>query len=308
MPWFVIDDSAHSHPKIVAATNAALGLWVRAGAYAAQHLTDGIVPGVIAKMYGSKPQIAKLLAAGLWHEAGHTCPHPKCLQPQPGDYAIHDYLVYNPTRADVREKRDKAAEKKRQQRAARDQNPNRDGIDGDPHANREGFDDDSPTNHAPKNHDSAGHDDASPGDSEGTRAGAFPSPPLPSHEGGEESESSAGSRGRGRETALSLIAADWQPSEDDVRGAQLSRSDAGREQLTPQQLAAVTRKFVRRMTEDGVRAGGFGGRWQQWVERERTEPTLGGNVVHLPGAMTKGQQQRAGLDRLRQQMNGGSGA
>ncbi|MCX4615736.1 hypothetical protein [Streptomyces mirabilis] len=308
MPWFVVDDNADSHPKFVAAGNAAIGLWARTGAYAARHLTDGMVPGDIAKMYGSKPQIAKLLTAGLWHEHGHSCTHPKCLQPAAGDFAIHDYLVYNPRRADVLAKRERAAEKKRKQRAAHDPHAIRDGFDDESHENRDGFDDDSSTNRTQGNDESAGHGDASPGDSGGTRARAFPSPPLPSYKGGADSESSAGSSGRGRE-ALSLIPADWQPSDNDVQAAQLARSDAGREQLTRQQLDVVTRKFVRRMADDGVRAAGFGGRWQQWAENERTEqPSVGGNVVHLPGAMTKSQQQRAGLDRLRQQMNGGHSA
>lgn len=60
------------------------------------------------------------------------------------------------------------------------------------------------------------------------------------------------------------------------------------------------------MTDDSVQAAGFGGRWQQWAENERTESAAapGGNVVRLPGAMTKSQQQRAGLGRLRGRMNG----
>ncbi|WP_405911335.1 hypothetical protein OG529_04225 [Streptomyces longwoodensis] len=278
MPWFVVDDNAHSHPKMIAAGNAALGLWLRAGAYAAQHLTDGIVPGVIAKMYGSKPQIAKLLAAGLWHEHGHTCPHPKCRQPQPGDYYIHDYLApYNPSRAEVVRKRERAAEKKRRQRGVQDPLPDRGGFDDDPRENRGGYDDDPPTNHAPDDEESAGHGAASSGDSRGTHAPANPSPPLPSHQGGAESAPPAGSR-RGREP-LSLIPADWQPSDDDVAAAQLARSDTGREQLTPQQLAAVTRKFVQRMLDDQVRAAAWGGRWQQWAENERPAAPAGADVI-----------------------------
>lgn len=31
MPWFVVDDSAHSHPKFIKAGNAAVGLWMRCG-------------------------------------------------------------------------------------------------------------------------------------------------------------------------------------------------------------------------------------------------------------------------------------
>ena len=91
MPWFRIDDKAHSHPKLIKAGNAAIGLWLRCGAYAAQHLTDGIVPGVVAELYGTKPQAAKLVKAGLWHEHGHSCPH-SCPNPGPGDYVFHDFL------------------------------------------------------------------------------------------------------------------------------------------------------------------------------------------------------------------------
>ncbi|MET9729265.1 hypothetical protein ABZZ79_00940 [Streptomyces sp. NPDC006458] len=306
MAWLAVSDNAHSHPKMIAAGNAALGLWLRCGAYAAQHLTDGIVPGAIAKMYGSKPQIARLLAAGLWHEHGHKCPHPKCVQPQPGDFYIHDYLApYNPSRAEVEQKRDRAAEKKRKQRAAQDAQGNRGGYDDDPHRNREGFDEESPANPSRNSDGAAGHGGTSPGDGSGTRARGNPSPPRPSHEGGAGRESG----GRGR-AALSPIPADWQPSDDDVQAAQLARADAGREQLTAQQIATVTRKFVRRMTDDQVTAAAWGGRWQQWAENERPEPAAGpgGVVVHLPGAMTKGQQQRAGLDRLRERMNGGHSA
>jgi hypothetical protein len=91
MPWFRIDDKAHSHPKLIKAGNAALGLWLRCGAYAAQHLTDGIVPGVVAELYGSKPQAAKLVKVGLWHEHGHNCAS-ACPNPAPGDYVFHDFL------------------------------------------------------------------------------------------------------------------------------------------------------------------------------------------------------------------------
>ncbi|MFE5912052.1 mucin-2 [Streptomyces wedmorensis] len=115
MTWFKVDDTAHSHPKLIKATNAAVGLWLRCGAYAAQHLTEGTVPGVVAQLYGTAPQARKLVAAGLWHEHGHSCPHPKCKQPPAGDYYIHDFLIYNPTRAKVEHEREAAAD--RQQRA-----------------------------------------------------------------------------------------------------------------------------------------------------------------------------------------------
>ncbi|GAA3032642.1 hypothetical protein GCM10020000_07100 [Streptomyces olivoverticillatus] len=75
MPWFKIDDSAHSHPKFVRAGNAALGLWMRCGAYSAQHLLEGWVPKEIVKPFnGTAAQVRKLIEAGLWHAAGHDCP------------------------------------------------------------------------------------------------------------------------------------------------------------------------------------------------------------------------------------------
>jgi hypothetical protein len=127
MPWFRIDDKAHSHPKLIKAGNAALGLWLRCGAYAAQHLTDGIVPGVVAELYGTKPQAAKLVKAGLWHEHGHDCPS-DCPNPVPGDYVFHDFLDdgRNTSRA-----RHEAERKKARDRQAK----HREGARGDENAN-----------------------------------------------------------------------------------------------------------------------------------------------------------------------------
>jgi hypothetical protein len=117
MPWFRIDDKAHSHPKLIKAGNAALGLWLRCGAYAAQHLTDGIVPGVVAELYGTKPQATKLVKAGLWHEHGHSCRH-GCPDPAPGDYVFHDFLDdgRNTSRARHEAERKKARERQAKHR------------------------------------------------------------------------------------------------------------------------------------------------------------------------------------------------
>ncbi|MFD5873741.1 mucin-2 [Streptomyces sp. NPDC060322] len=113
MTWFKVDDTAHTNPKLLKAGNAALGLWVRAGAYAAQHLTEGVIPGVVAQLYGTAPQCRKLVASGLWHAHGHSCD--RCQQPPAGDYVMHDFLTYNPTRARVED--DRAAAAERQKRA-----------------------------------------------------------------------------------------------------------------------------------------------------------------------------------------------
>jgi len=119
MPWFKIDDASHSHPKFMAAGNAALGLWLRCGAYSAQHLTEGIVPGAIATLYGTEPQARKLVKVGLWHPAGHDCP--RCPQPNPGDFVVHDFFEggRNVTRTQHEANKKGAAERAAKSRASR---------------------------------------------------------------------------------------------------------------------------------------------------------------------------------------------
>lgn len=111
MTWFKVDDSFDFHPKAVAAGNAALGLWVRAGAYASRQLTEGFVPTGMLAALGAKPKDAgALVKAGLWVSVE-------------GGYRFHQWEQANPTKAAVladrqaaaarqRRAREKAAEKK----------------------------------------------------------------------------------------------------------------------------------------------------------------------------------------------------
>src|SRR5437763_2842378 len=89
MSWFKVDDGLAFHAKVVQAGNPAIGLWVRAGSWSAQQLTNGFIPEQIALTLGTKSQVAALLAAGLWVLSD-------------GGYQIHDYLSYNPTADEVR--------------------------------------------------------------------------------------------------------------------------------------------------------------------------------------------------------------
>ncbi|MGW9041224.1 mucin-2 [Streptomyces lydicus] len=143
MSWFKVDDTAHAHPKVLRAGNAALGLWVRAGAYAAQHLTEGVIPAVVAQLYGTAPQARKLVTAGLWHAHGHNCP--ACPQPPAGDYVMHDYLTYNPTRATVEDDRAAAAARQRRAREKAAEQRNQERNPADSSANRPRIDDESTT-------------------------------------------------------------------------------------------------------------------------------------------------------------------
>ena len=192
MPWFKIDDSAHSHPKMIRAGNAALGLWLRCGAYSAQHLLEGIVPGGIAKIYGTAPQAAKLVKVGLWHAAGHDCP--RCPQPADGDYVVHDFFEggRNSTRAQVEASRKRATERQARSRAkaaeeksADDSSSIRERFEDESSANRERFEDESSANRErfdPHFSDSAaGQDGSSHRDAMDsvTPPQAKPSPPSP---------------------------------------------------------------------------------------------------------------------------------
>lgn len=103
MPWFRLDDSFHSHPKVIAAGNEAVGLYVRCGTYAAEHLTDGFVAKQIVLLYGSEALAARLVEARLWHRTR-------------GGWNIHDYLDYNPSREAVEKERKAAADRQRRRR------------------------------------------------------------------------------------------------------------------------------------------------------------------------------------------------
>lgn len=97
MPWFKVDDSFATHPKVVRAGNAAIGLWVRAGTWAAAQLTDGHIPNDMIPVLGGKPaDVHKLTSLGLWDRTDDG-------------YQFHDWSDYQPTSADVKRARDAQA-------------------------------------------------------------------------------------------------------------------------------------------------------------------------------------------------------
>lgn len=102
--WFRVDDGLAFHHKAIKAGNAALGLWVRAGAWSSQHLTDGFVPAAVALQIGTEPQVRKLLDAGLW-------------LPEEGGYQFHDWLQCNRAGAQVRAERKQRAASQQARRA-----------------------------------------------------------------------------------------------------------------------------------------------------------------------------------------------
>src|SRR5215472_9811726 len=88
MPWFPVDDGFHSHPKVLATSLSARGLWVTAGSWCSQsdHRTDGVVPHHVLASLGGTPELAaELCAAGLWRRTRKG-------------YVFHDWFYWGPKR------------------------------------------------------------------------------------------------------------------------------------------------------------------------------------------------------------------
>lgn len=100
MTWFKVDDNLAFHRKTVKAGNAAMGLWVRAGAWAAQQLSDGFIPEEIAELLGTRQQAAKLVSAELWLEVS-------------GGFSFHKWGERQPKREEIEKERAAGAERKR---------------------------------------------------------------------------------------------------------------------------------------------------------------------------------------------------
>jgi hypothetical protein len=96
--WFKVDDNLAFHRKVVAAGNAAMGMWVRAGAWCSQMLTDGFIPDHMIAIIGSPAQRDKLIKVGLWIAVDGGC-------------RFHEWNEKGrqPTSQSVREEREKAA-------------------------------------------------------------------------------------------------------------------------------------------------------------------------------------------------------
>lgn len=88
MAWFKVDDQAAFNPKVMRAGNAAFGAWVRMGAYCNAQRTDGFVPQDTAVLIASKKDIDAAITAGMLYAVE-------------GGYQIHDYLKYQPSKADI---------------------------------------------------------------------------------------------------------------------------------------------------------------------------------------------------------------
>lgn len=106
MPWFKVDDKFGTHPKVLAAGNAATGLWVRAGCWSMLNLTDGHIPCGALKILGSRAEADRLVKVGLWAKDSDG-------------YRFHDWSAWQPSSGDVEAERDRWRENQRRSRQRR---------------------------------------------------------------------------------------------------------------------------------------------------------------------------------------------
>jgi hypothetical protein len=99
MTWVQIDDGMADHPKIMSLSHGAFRLQIEGLCFANRNLTDGHVPRLAAHRHG-KRYAAELVAAGVWDAVD-------------GGYMIHDYAEYQPSKAEVLERRAETAERVR---------------------------------------------------------------------------------------------------------------------------------------------------------------------------------------------------
>ncbi|MFW8622498.1 hypothetical protein ACOI1A_00835 [Corynebacterium glutamicum] len=111
MAWFKVDDGFWSHPKVLLLSDSAVALWVKAGTYSCQHLTDGEIPRQLLRFLGTESAADELVESGLWNATDQG-------------FRFHDWDDYQETSDAVKQRRDQARERQRKRRAERDKPKN----------------------------------------------------------------------------------------------------------------------------------------------------------------------------------------
>ena len=115
MTWFKVDDSFWSHPKVLELSDAAIAMWVKAGSYSAQYLTNGTLTlltlhSICAQNRNYKRAVNELVKSGLWEFVSDTEIH------------FHDWESFQPSRAEILERREETAARVREWRAKKRDN------------------------------------------------------------------------------------------------------------------------------------------------------------------------------------------
>jgi len=106
--WGRLDDHFHDDPKTIRVGLAANGLFARAVSYCADHETDGVIPvdWVTAQLVGETKTAGQRILAVMFEAV--IFEH----QENGGGYLVHDYLDYNPSRAQIASKRARDSQRK----------------------------------------------------------------------------------------------------------------------------------------------------------------------------------------------------
>lgn len=108
MTWFKVDDSFWANPKVLRISAEAIALWVKAGAWSCQNLTDGHIDKSFIPIFRQPDTAAdELEDAGLWEDHGDT-------------WYFHDWDQYQETSEAVKKRREQSRERQRKARAARE--------------------------------------------------------------------------------------------------------------------------------------------------------------------------------------------
>lgn len=90
MTWVKLDDALPEHQKLVDLSDRAFRVHITALCYCNRLLTDGHIKRGALRIVGASPRhVTELVAAGLWDANGA------------GGWIVHDYLDYQPSKADV---------------------------------------------------------------------------------------------------------------------------------------------------------------------------------------------------------------
>lgn len=109
MGWSKLDDAVFGHHKFLAAGPDGVTMWMMALAYANRYSTDGFIPDVtVPALYPLRhpAKVAQqLVTVGLFERVE-------------GGFVVHDYLDYNPSAIEVKERREAERLRKQAQRSA----------------------------------------------------------------------------------------------------------------------------------------------------------------------------------------------
>lgn len=108
MAFFLVDDTAHAHPKFKRAGDDALGMWVRAGSHCRAYKSEGFIPlWWVTEQRGGTKKAAQLVDAGLWIP---------CESEGEQGYRFHDWHHIHDSADETERQREAGRERQRRRR------------------------------------------------------------------------------------------------------------------------------------------------------------------------------------------------